>query len=99
MKKPLFLRPVTMPRVVTEAPTSGELAPGPWMSWMGVSATSSFRIEPCPWVSPALAPVMLVTLTKKVSLASGVTSPLTVTLKLYEELPAGMVWPVSDCAT
>ena len=37
MKNPLDLMPVTMPRVVTTVPTgSGEVRPGPWMSWIRV---------------------------------------------------------------
>jgi hypothetical protein len=71
-----------MPRVVTLAPTIGELAPGPWMSWIGVTVTSSLLIVPVPWPSLTFAPTTLVTLTKKVSLASAEVSPLTVTLKL-----------------
>jgi hypothetical protein len=81
MKKPLVLTPVTMPRVVTE-PESGEEPPGPWMSWIGVTTTSSLLMVPRPWTSPAVAPVMLVTFTKNVWFGSGVVSPLTVTLKV-----------------
>ena len=46
----------------------------------GTGATSSLVIVPWPWASPTVAPVTLVTLTKKVSLGSVVRSPLTVTL-------------------
>ena len=80
-KKPFAVTPVTMPRVVTTLPTIGDDPPGPWMSWIGVSVRSSLRIVPRPCTSPAVAPTMLVTLTKNVSLGSGVTSPLTVTPK------------------
>ena len=45
-------------------------------------AASSLTIVPCPWPSVTFAPVTLVTLTKKVSLVSGVVSPLTRTVKL-----------------
>jgi hypothetical protein len=38
-------------------------------------------------------------LTKNVSFASGMTSPLTVTLNAYDELPAAITWPVRDCGT
>ena len=40
-------------------------------------------------------PVTLVTLTKNVSSDSIAVSPLTSTLNVYVELPAGIVWPVS----
>jgi len=91
MKNPLLRTPVTTPRVVTELPTIGDEAPGPWMSWIGVSATSSLVIVPCPWASVAVAPVMFVTLTKNVSLASTTVSPLTSTVKEWVELPTGIV--------
>ena len=83
MKNPLLnLRAVTIPRVVTAEPSSGEARPFPWMSWMGVSATSSFVIVPCPCPSATVAPVRFVTFTTKVSFASTVVSPFTVTLKV-----------------
>src|SRR5262245_55821066 len=82
MKNPLLRTPVTMPRVVTLEPTTGDEAPGPWMSWIGVTATSSLTMVPMPWVSPPVAPTTFVTLTKKLSLGSGTVSRLTVTLKL-----------------
>ena len=61
---------------------------------------SSSRIVPRPCVSPGVAPVMLLTLTKNVSSVSGSLSPFTVTLNWYGPLePIGMVRPVRDSAT
>jgi hypothetical protein len=82
MKNPLLRFAVTIPIVVTTTPVNGERWPAPWMVWIGVGATSSFEIVPWPCVSPGVAPVMLVTLTKKVSFGSTVVSPLTVTAKV-----------------
>jgi len=42
-------------------------------------------------VSPPVAPVMFVMLTKKVSFGSGVVSPLTVTLTVVDVLPCAML--------
>ncbi len=87
---------MTTPSTVTVAPGMGVAAPFPCTSWMKATVTSSLVIVPRPWTSPALAPVMLKTLTKNVSLASGVMSRLTVTLKLYGPVePIGIDWPVS----
>ena len=99
MKNPLLFRPVTMPRVETLLPTIGALAPGPWMSWIGVSVTSSLLIVPRPWLSVTVAPTTPLTLTKKVSLDSVTVSPLTTTVKVPAETPTAIVWPVTLCAT
>jgi hypothetical protein len=61
--------------------------PSPSTIWRSAIETvptipSSFWIVPWPWPSPTVAPVTLVTLTKKVSAASMVRSPLTVTLNV-----------------
>ena len=56
-------------------------------------------IVPRPWASLAVAPLMLVTLTKKVSFGSGVMSPLTVTVNVKVVFPAAIVWPMSEWRT
>src|ERR1044071_5451056 len=40
MKKALVFKAVTTPRVVTVEPASGDLAPDPWIAWIGVMTTS-----------------------------------------------------------
>ena len=84
-KKPLSLfapwkLAVTTPSTVTVLPAIGEVAPFPCTSWILVM--SSLTIVPSPWPSVTMALVTLVTLTKKVSSVSGVTSPLTSTSKV-----------------
>ncbi|MNU93265.1 hypothetical protein D3C71_832040 [compost metagenome] len=60
---------------------------------------SSLTIVPVPWPSATVAPVTLLTLTRKVSLGSCNVSPLTSTVKVALLLPAAMVCPVSAWAT
>ena len=72
---------------MTDVPASGEAAPGPWMSWIGVRVV--VVIVPWPWPSVTVAPVTLVTLTKNVSFGSAVVSPLTRTLKVWVDVPGG----------
>ncbi|SUZ38490.1 hypothetical protein CPBF1521_44460 [Xanthomonas arboricola pv. juglandis] len=62
-------------------------------------SASSLTMVPWPWPSPTLAPVTLLTLTKKVSFGSLSVSPLTSTVKVALLLPAGMVCPVRLEAT
>ena len=93
MKKPLLFSPVTMPRVTTMLPFSGETAPLPWMSWIGVITKSSLRMVPSPCTSPAVAPTTLVILTKKFSSGSTVVSPITLIGIITLVLPMVMTCP------
>ena len=65
--------------VDTVAPTSGDVLPDPWMSWIAVSWTSSLAMPIAAVPSPTTAPVTLDTLNLKASLASTNVSPTTLT--------------------
>lgn len=88
-----------MPCVDTVWPTRGDVRPEPWMLAMETREKSSLTMVPWPWASETVAPVTLVMLTKKVSVASTLVSPLTVTAKEKVELVARMVWEVRERAT
>jgi hypothetical protein len=91
MKKPLNRTPVTMPVVVTTLPTIGDELPGPWMSWTGMTVTSSFAMVPVPVASIGVAPTTFATVRVNVSLGSVVVSPFTSTDTVVPVWPARMV--------
>ena len=91
-KKPFDLSAVTMPRVDTVAPTSGEVAPAPWISWIVVNWTSSLRIVTTPVSSAATAPATLPTTTANASFGSMNVSPTTLTSTAASLAPSAIVW-------
>lgn len=100
-KKPFDLAPVTMPDVDTTEPARGDVAPPPWIVWIGVRTKSSFVIvpTPCPSATVTFVPTTLVTLTKNVSFGSTFASPFTVTSNRNVVLPAEMLCPTRERAT
>ena len=87
MKKPLFLRPVTMPLVATGWFSWGERSPLPWMAWIGSVVTSSLRMVTTAWPLATSAPATLLRLTWKISSGSTFPSPTTSTSIVSSRCP------------